>query len=276
MFQIACFAVPPKNPEERKVFWAYLNLTAASFKALDPEIRTVFLTAGQEKPPQGLHIDRVKKLPRKTRLNKGLMVDELQGWLDFANSDLFDRPTILVDPDLLAQRRLDDVFEEDFDVGLTWRAVDETRQFTDFAQHGNTQHINAGVVFLNPRRKDAVVRFFEACLADLLSLEAPFWQWYGDQEVLQRVSGVGADKAYHPEIRDIDGVRIRQFPCQDYNFSPPYLPSGQPCANHYPDPCIVHFKGRRKGVMFHYAQHYLGMNLQHDQKAPGRVRITLP
>lgn len=275
MFQIACFSVPPVNPREKKHFWAYLNLTAASFKYFSPEIRTLLLTTKRAKIPKGLVVDRVQRLPESMRLKKGLMVDEFQGWLEFVKSDLFDRPTILVDPDLVLQRDPSAVFEEDFDVGLTWRDISGFAKPKDFNEHANTQQINAGVIFLNPKRKEAVVHFFEKCVVDLLSLNPDFWQWYGDQESLQRVSDVGDEFEYQPEIKDVDGVRIRQFLCDEYNFSAPNLPNGNPNTAEFSDPYIVHFKGFRKQIMFPYAAQYLGIRMQQDKKAPGGVKIFL-
>ena len=275
MFQIACFSVPPVDPREKKHFWAYLNLTVASFKFFSPEIRTLLLTTKRAKLPKGLAIDRVQRLPESVRLKKGLMVDEFQGWLEFVKSDLFDRPTILVDPDLVLQRDPSAVFEEDFDVGLTWRDISEFGKPKDFNEHANGQPINAGVIFLNPKRKDAVINFFEKCLADLMSLEPDFWKWYGDQESLQRVSGVAEKIEYQPEILDIDGVRIRQLLCDEYNFSAPNLANGNPNTAHFPNPYIIHFKGFRKQIMFPYATQYLGMRMQQDKKSPGEIKIFL-
>ena len=275
MFQIACFSVPPVDPREKKHFWAYLNLTASSFKFFSSKIRTLLLTTKRAKIPKGLAFDRVQRLPESVRMKKGLMVDEFQGWLEFVKSDLFDRPTILVDPDLILQRDPSAVFEEDFDVGLTWRDISGLIKSKDFNEHANTQQINAGVIFLHPKRRGSVIRFFESCVDDIMSLEPEFWQWYGDQESLRRVSGIGNKIEYQPEIKDVDGVLIRQFLCDEYNFSAPNLSNGNPNTAHFPDPYIVHFKGFRKQIMFPYAAQYLGIRMQKDKKSPGEIKIFL-
>jgi len=275
MFQIACFSTPPADKRELEYFWAYLNLTAASFKFHSPKTRTILLTTQPAEVPEGLNIDRIHRLPESDRLNKGLMVDEVQGWLDFVKSDLFDRPTILVDPDLLLQRDPAEAFEQDFDVGLTWRDISNFRKPRNFNETANEQPINAGMISLNPGRKDAVIRFFERCLEDLLSLDSKYWNWYGDQECLHSASGSKSDNRYMPDIRDVGGVRVRHFLCNEYNFSQPFLPDGSPNPSHFPEPHIIHFKGYRKHLMFQYANNFLGIQFQQDEKAPGTIRILL-
>ena len=273
MYQTACFIVPPVQTEEAKHFWAYANLTAKSFKRETPDVRNILLTTKAAKIPRRLAFDTVQRLAEDIRMDKGLMVDECQGWLEFVRSELFNRPTILIDPDLILQKDPIHVFAEDFDVGLTWRVPTADPTSGEPFVIGAAQPINAGVIFLNSERKAAVVNFFKRCLDDLMTLPADYWKWYGDQESLLRVTGVNSFEQFEQIITTPDGTRIKFFHCRDYNHTPDSDPAGRPILTYAPDPYIVHFKGLSKRIMFQYAEQFIGMRFQHDRKAPGGVRI---
>ena len=273
MFQVACFAVTPTKTDEVNPFWAYANLTVASFKRLDPKTRALLLTVKKSKIPKGLLFDKVCRSGNIRDESQRLMMDELLGWLDFVRSDLFDRPTVLIDPDLLYQNNLMTAFQVNFDIGLTWRNVLDAPEPTEFSQTANRQPYNAGVIFLNPQRKDRVIYFFEACLSELSCMDEKYWGWFGDQEAIINAAGRQGHLDFEPQTWEHGGVKFQSFPSDIYNYSQPWEPSGQYQLIHFPSPSIIHFKGERAKLMFRYAEEFLNMRFHPDRKSPGGMRI---
>jgi hypothetical protein len=273
MYQTACFVVPPDKPQEVAHFWAYANLTAKSFKRVTPGVRNILLTTADARVPSRLGFDAIHRLDRGERIGKGLMVDEIQGWLSFTRSELFDRPTVLIDPDLLLQADPLPVFTCEFGIGLTWREPTADPASGKPFKVGAAQPINAGVLFLSPERKDAVISYFARCLDDVLSLPEDYWRWYGDQESLLRVSGVKSLQDFAAPVIHSGDTRLRFFHCRDFNRSPEIDAAGNPVLTFFPDACIVHFKGLTKRIMFEYAERFLGMRFERNRKWPGGVRI---
>mgnify|MGYP002633268054 CR=1 FL=1 len=273
MTQVACFAIPPENPEEAWAFWAYPNLTVHSFKREIEGLRAVLITSADAVVPKGLAFDAVHRVPDDSGQATGLMIAELRSWHHFTESNLFDRPTILIDPDLILVRNPFDVFDGSFDVGLTWRELVKPVPGSAPGEIGDQQPINAGVVFLNADRPEKVAEFMRRCYEDLLTLEPHYWRWYGDQESLLRASGMAGRREFDDHPVDVDGIRVRFLPCARYNYSPLISVDGEFMQFDEPDPMIVHFKGERKRHMHQYAIDELGMRMKHDNKAPGNVRI---
>ena len=273
LFQIVCFGVPPVDQSKTGHFWAYANLTVASFKLQQPNLRAILLSLKKAKVPKGLLFDKIQRSGNPRHLSQGLMVDELECWLHFVKSTLFDRPTILIDPDLLYQHDITAVFKKRFDIGLTWRDVRDDPKPTTFNTAFKNHPFNAGVIFLNPARKSKVIAFFETCLTLLQAMDKEFWKWYGDQEAILKTSGRENNLAFEPNYWEYNGIKFKSFLCEDYNFSQPYVPNGRYILSHYNSPYIVHFKGKRSILMFEYAQKYLGIKLSSDKKSPGGVKI---
>ena len=275
MFQIVCFAVPPAKTLGNSTFWAYTNLTLASFKKLNSKVRAILLTKKKAPIPKGLLFDKVLRSHNASATAHGLMVDELNCWVDFVKSDLFDRPTILIDPDLLCQHDISSIFEDPFDIGLTWRDVSDEPTPETFSEIYRTQPFNAGVIFLRPYRKAIVINFFENCFDSLENMDQSFWAWYGDQEALLHASGKDHKFNPNPDTWHHNGTVFKAFPCDLFNFSQPYTKTGDYKLQCFNEPHIVHFKGERSKLMFRYAQEFLGISLAHDRKQPGGIKITI-
>ena len=167
------------------------------------------------------------------------------------------------------------VFQVSFDIGLTWRDVSDAPDPVDFSQTANRQPYNAGVIFLSPERKDRVIRFFETCLSELMSMEEKYWGWFGDQAAIINAAGRQGHLDFEPQAWEHGGVKFQSFPSDIYNYSQPWEPSGQYQLTHFPLPSIIHFKGVRAELMFRYAKEFLNMRFQPDRRSPGGMKIVL-
>lgn len=239
----ACFAIPPSAHQEADFFWAIWRTMARSVRRLHANsARILLLTSRNAVIPSDVDRDHDLRLTSIEEHSR-LMTAELECWCQFTRHELFDQPTILIDPDLLVQRNLFDAFNEKFDVGLTWRI-----------EPGIPHPINAGVILLDPTRRERVTDFFTALVERLQVLPPKFHQWYGDQEALTDLVGPELFQRGTPPRRiKVGRTTVRLFSADTFNYSAPY---GSEHA-HAPDAHIVHFKGKRKHAMAGYARDYL-------------------
>jgi hypothetical protein len=144
---------------------------------------------------------------------------------------------IFIDTDVLIGEELD-VFDWNFDVGLTWRDTLRSMPY------------NFGVIFA---RNTASARSFFAKLAEIAQ-GFPGGIWYVDQISLAMLMGVGYPEkrrisVYMDEAVYIVGAKIFTFPCDKYNFSPD-LPPKQKLP-------VAHFKGQRKQWLDNYYKEFI-------------------
>ncbi len=169
------------------------------------------------------------------------MYERATALLAYARSAAFARNTVCLDADALVNRRLDDVFSLDFDIGLTYR------------EGPRLMPANEGVIFLCARRPDVVRRFLECRLATYTAVAAdPFItgyysdvkRWRGGQLSLNAL--VHDLRPYSPYRRsESEGAGLRFFPCDTFNFSGGEGEAAS-SVDHLDERFVVHFKGSRK------------------------------
>lgn len=136
------------------------------------------------------------------------------------------RRTAYLDGDAELRRPIDGVISDDYDVGVTLR--DRSEMETEWYQEHEkiVKYLNAGVIFFN--HTDAAFDFIDRW--EKLTEDVG-----NDQMALNQL----ACPDQYPEpnsVHVIDNVRIKYFPCVEYNYYYFYqlLPSSA---------CIMHFKG---------------------------------
>lgn len=239
--------------------WIFHNFLAASIRRNAPKARIILMLPQGTQLPFGVTVDKVIHYGDPSQ---PLMIAEVDAWRHFVESADFDRLTLFLDPDILMQSCRGALWEEDYDVALTWR--------TDPDMHHG---INAGVIGCRPRNKGAVVHFFQRLAETLAALPEEDHAWYGDQEALCRLTGLTNPGRQPDEWLDIEGTAIRLLPVQDFNHAPPVDKNGEPILEFSPSPSFVHFKGVRKKVMFDYATKFLGYVIKDEPRYPGRKKI---
>tara|TARA_A100001015_G_scaffold313552_1_gene421026 strand:- start:103 stop:774 length:672 start_codon:yes stop_codon:yes gene_type:complete len=133
--------------------------------------------------------------------------------------EYLDEDTVFLDSDTLVLRSLDSVFEEEFDVGLTWR---------DF-----NPPYNSGAIYVKPGK--GARWFFTEALKQTLSIPTHKRQWGVDQPAYWSVVGTKAPGSY-----TLGQMKLRVFPCSTHNYSPSSFDEKPK------DQFIWHLKGRRK------------------------------
>lgn len=165
-----------------------------------------------------------------------LMLSRSRAQAEFVARSDFRRPLVLLDSDILLNGSLRPLFDEDFDVGVTWRPI-------------KNMPLNGGLLVLHNRRPEVAKAFFARFLRTYVERFAGDGNgaWYGDQLALQECVGLSRQQLAQQTQVEKDGCRIRLLPCDTYNFSPENRLDA--IADGLPDKLVLHFKGQRKRLM---------------------------
>lgn len=149
---------------------------------------------------------------------------------------------VFLDSDIIVNSNLENVFEKDFDVALTYR---ESKK--------RNMPINGGVLFVSGRRKEKVLEFFEMVYSIYIDKYAHHDVWWGDQLAL--MDALGVEDIKNKNVLDVDGVTVCLLSCGEYNYYPPH--SYRSILSELKNKKILHFKDKRKNMMQLYWNIYL-------------------
>lgn len=135
---------------------------------------------------------------------------------------------VYLDGDALLYDRLDEVFDDEFDVGVTLRARFEMQGAWYQEHYEIAKFLNAGVVFLRPTA--ATERFLERWKDATEELG-------NDQKALNSLACRDSLPRLYA-VDEIDGVRFKYFPTTRYNYY--YFERGFPLFSRV---SVLHFKG---------------------------------
>ena len=171
-----------------------------------------------------------------------VMLDRTRAQKAYIDAYDFAEPLIFIDTDMLLNQDLGPLFEQDFDIGLTWRPL-------------AAEPINGGLILVNNRRPAEARAFFDEFLALYEQSFSEQATWFGDQAALCRLLDVPAHGTELPRPQRLGAARIQFFPCDTFNFTP--LNHAAALASPLDDKAVLHFKGPRKWMMHLYWQAYL-------------------
>ncbi len=230
----------PNANLEHSQYLDMLDMLFASARLFHPGSECIVLTDDRT---------RLESIPsRFLRINCAIrhdkiMLDRMGAQRVFLQEYDFSCPVILADSDILLNDSLDAVFQQDFDVGLTWRQNAE-------------MPINGGVLFVNNRRPSASRRFLAVTQEIYEKKYADRSEWYGDQFAIRDFLEMTVGEiASQQEIIERQGCRILLLPCEQYNHSPDNVLVS--IASRFLDKHVLHFKGERKRLMKLYWQAHL-------------------
>lgn len=202
-----------------------LSTMLASAERSNPGCRKVVLTdrktsfSGVDVEPVRLDIDPTLA-----------MLSRFRAWSLFCSRA--DSHVAFLDSDILVCADLAHVFEDNFDVALTYRAWQVTP-------------INAGVVFAHGGSLTRATRFYETAFERNRTDYPNKLQWAGNQETLRDMTDRADYSRSDSFIHEQCNFRVKLLPCSTYNFSTP----DERMNGSYPHAKILHFKGRRKDDM---------------------------
>ena len=225
----------------------YMTVLAQSFESARlraPKARRILITDEETTVPPTVLADEVLRFPmdKQRLMYERMRVQQLYlGKRDGA------RVTVLMDSDVVVNADPATAFSEAFDIGLTWRP-----EFVDAPFNGGLILVAEG---------DAGHAFFGKALAcyDKLAADPAVVKelphdlraWWGDQFALAAVVGYRAFAERAGAVGEIvDGVRVRYFPCAEYNFT--LEPNQRYGIDELRRKFFIHFKGNRKALQAWY------------------------
>lgn len=180
------------------------------------------------------NIDLSKVTPSKVRAQ-----------VEYIKSHNFDSNLIFIDSDIIVNSNLDALFQQDFDVALTY--IDK-----------ENMPINAGVVLINKNSKEKAIEFLEK-VDVLCRTKYSTETWWGDQLAL--IDAVGTELFRQRQSDTIytepEGIKVLLLPCDVYNFAPHPPDKVSSVASELRNRKIIHFRGDRKRYMNLYWTTYL-------------------
>jgi len=157
---------------------------------------------------------------------------------------------VFLDSDILINGNLDPIFQQTFDVGLTYRLQDKWP-------------INAGINFAHADSLPGAAGFHELWLEHFSSAYAKDGVWGGDQDALRDLVNEADFTRTDSFMHHQGGYDIMMLPCAHYNFS---TEDETGMTGRYPTSSVLHFKGRRKANMRPYWDGTV------EQNSPGEKR----
>ena len=234
--------VAPSGIHERIDYQTVLALSFESAALRAPRARRILLTDEATAVPAGLKVDEVMRFPMD---HSRLMYERMRIQATYLDGRQTGRHSVLIDSDVVVNRDPAPIFAEAFDIGLTWRSRFANAPF------------NGGAIFVASGK--AGRDFFSKALAcyDAFaesSAVAPAFPrdlraWWGDQFALALVVGYREFAEQSTNAERVDGVRVRFFPCDAYNFT---VEAREYPPSFFAAKYFVHFKGNRKAMQAQY------------------------
>ncbi|TAM45247.1 MAG: hypothetical protein EPN55_08960 [Gammaproteobacteria bacterium] len=194
------------------------QIMVASVRKAMPAARIVQMTDSDTKPVTGVH-----DVIRKRYDGKYPMPYRLLHLKDFPDAE-----AVFLDTDVVVQKDLAPVFENDFDIGLTIR--DKPVLDPEGIDITATMPYNTGVMFSRASGRP----FWEAAYHYCLTFSDFEKEWWGDQLSIKAVA-------------DATPLKLKTFPCDLYNYTPDR--PDEDLSGKF----VVHYKGLRKEWMLRLA-----------------------
>lgn len=224
--------VHPNQSLNHKEYLSMINMMFASARLFHPGATSTVLTdTDTNLGGMSREVDRVVRIDIDS--NK-LMLERANAQWRHVQSSSFTSPLILLDSDILINASLYPIFDNEFDVAVTWRASKD-------------MPINGGFLILNNARPDTAKRFFERFTAIYQDSYADRAAWFGDQLALRDCVGLSLLDMAKQKVVEVDDCRILLLPCETFNYSP-MNQYGEICSD-LSEKVVLHFKGERKRLM---------------------------
>jgi len=174
-------------------------------------------------------------------------------YLDFLRTYTWQQPVALLDYDTVIVRDYTKIFACDEDVLVTLRP------------YSKQMPINGGVVLLNNKNPDRVIRFYDDVVSCYGSYRGKVkdWAWWGDQLSLHEAIRRDGKATSKETGVTRSGASVRFLPREIYNYTPYDVDNIKTIPLRLESPeleaCmkanIVHFKGPRKHLMTDLHEH---------------------
>ena len=224
----------------------YMEVLALSFESAKlraPKARRILLTDEKTAVPDSLPVERVMRFPIDP---ERLMFERMRVQELYLRERDPARASVMMDSDVVVNADPAGVFAETFDIGLTWRP-----EFADAPFNGGMIYVpegKGGHAFIV--KALACYEAFSAVPAVARPYARSLKAWWGDQFALALLVGYRAYAERTSDTLGVDGLRVRLFPCSDYNFT---IEAGRNYSREeLRSKRFIHFKGNRKAMQSQY------------------------
>ncbi len=172
-----------------------------------------------------------------------VMLSRLRSQIHYVKNHDLSSDLVLLDSDMLINGNLNSLFEQCFDIGLTYRGYRD-------------MPINGGIIFIPENGKQQAASFLEKAYNIYKSNYYEHSTWWGDQYAL--IEAIGHDNFFQrsSDVVCVDNnTKVLLLPCDLYNFSPKN--KFRAIATELKEQKIIHFKDSRKRLMYPYWNTYL-------------------
>jgi hypothetical protein len=236
-------ATAPSGVHGRTDYMAAAAQSFAAAKERAPRARRILLTDEDTRVPDGVGAHDVIRMPLD---GNRLMYERMRLQERHLAVRPAGRATVFMDVDVATNRDPAEIFAQDFDIGLTWRA-----EFPEAP-------INGGLLFVGPGPRGQA--FFREALRcyDALATDAriaPLFErdlraWWGDQYALVLMVGYRQLAERIAGGMTVGDARVQFFSCDEYNFTPE--PNARYENGFLDSRFFLHFKGNRKSMQAEY------------------------
>jgi hypothetical protein len=206
----------------------------------NPSVRVFFVTNGRSAEPESHPNLTVVRLPTD---DKALMLERVKAMTAYVHSRAFVRNSVFLDTDAYPNRPLHSIFNDTFDIGVTFRTTP------------GYMPLNEGAIFASCNNTAAVRRFFSAYIATYQELRrdskiADYYgdidRWRGGQLSLNALACPQRDIARTDKLQFQD-ITVGLLPCNRFNYWVTRDP--RPGARHWDRKFILHLKGDSKVLL---------------------------
>lgn len=174
-------------------------------------------------------------------------------------------PFIFLDTDILLNVDPLLLFQESYDIGLTWRA-------------NNDMPINGGVVLVSNRNPEASKAFYRSLYQNQIKDPIGLAHWFGEQRSLAKIISLTPEQLKKIPIINKNDINYRFFPCETHNYTPRYLAVFDRKKILFPT--LFHFKGSTARFMREFWIYHLDPNsdqiaFRHFRLIALRVKLRL-
>ncbi|MEY3395690.1 MAG: hypothetical protein RL346_1926 [Verrucomicrobiota bacterium] len=174
-------------------------------------------------------------------------------------------PFVFLDTDILLNVDPLMLFEESYDIGLTWRK-------------NKDMPINGGVIMVSNRNPEASKTFYRNLYENQINDPLRLAHWFGEQVSLAKIIDLKPCVLERTERLTKQGVNYRLFPCETHNHTPHRL--GVFDRNRILSPVLIHFKGSTARFMrefwkYHLDDHSSCIAFRHLRLIGLRLRLRL-
>ncbi|NDJ18749.1 hypothetical protein [Myxacorys almedinensis] len=233
--------VVKQNAAPKNIYHQLIDLVFRSACLFHPKCKKVMLS---DQTTTFDYLDRDIEVYRtKTDTDSiPLMLNRLLTQISYVRYNNSHSNLTFLDSDILINANLEAVFQQDFDIALTYRELED-------------MPINWGVMFISKKGQRKAIGFLEKVANIYREKYLTSNIFWCDQYAL--IDAIGREHFFKRQsnVLCVENTKILLVPCETYNFSPePTLNSIVPELKNRK---IIHFKGPRKQLMPIYWNTYL-------------------